>query len=487
MSDFELVAANAATEETQQARYRALNGKKMLFVSGNYLYPSIAGALCELLIELKSYGCHVTGVYQSGLKEDGYFETADARSVHDEKIFADFCGGEPKLAAQSVFDELCKLGIEGDFDGVYSPHESCQPILGRLNELMGIKGNTYRGYEMARDKYLTRKCLIDAGLNTAKAQQMWSVDDIEKAIDHVGFPMIIKPTVGMGSQGVYRADNEEQLRTQTARLFADIDNDWMLAASKLGEQAPVLAETFIEPIKYGGIVTEFDIDILFWEGEPVYANVVDNWEPEAPYFQDRGFNCPSITPAEVQKEMIDYCIACVKAFGFVRGNFHMECWNTKSGPILIECNPRVGGGSINAIHQNVYGQQPSVNMALAMMGVPINPPRSETPLSCYGFALIGAHKTGQLEQVNYLDDIKENEMVFSTINMKKAGDKVRGLDTGVPDWLAQVDMKTSPDNLDKMMKFMQETFDKTIAAASANTLSIPKRRKSSVDQAIAMQ
>ena len=64
MSDAELLAANAATEETQQARFRALKGKRMLFVAGSYIYPAIAGSLCELLLELKEYGCEITGVYQ---------------------------------------------------------------------------------------------------------------------------------------------------------------------------------------------------------------------------------------------------------------------------------------------------------------------------------------------------------------------------------------------------------------------------------------
>jgi hypothetical protein len=33
--------------------------------------------------------------------------------------------------------------------------------------------------------------------------------------------------------------------------------------------------------------------------------------------------------------------------GFKYGEFHMEAWYTKEkGPMLIECNPRVGGGPI---------------------------------------------------------------------------------------------------------------------------------------------
>lgn len=50
----------------------------------------------------------------------------------------------------------------------------------------------------------------------------------------------------------------------------------------------MLAETFIDPILFGGpdenlpIISEFDIDLLFWNGEAMYGNVVDNWLPDAP-------------------------------------------------------------------------------------------------------------------------------------------------------------------------------------------------------------
>ena len=44
-----------------------------------------------------------------------------------------------------------------------------------------------------------------AGLNTAIAVAIWSEEDCQKAADKVGFPMIIKPTSGGGSQGMLLA------------------------------------------------------------------------------------------------------------------------------------------------------------------------------------------------------------------------------------------------------------------------------------------
>lgn len=42
----------------------------------------------------------------------------------------------------------------------------------------------------------------------------------------------------------------------------------------------------------------------------------------------------------------------------------MEAWYTSKGPMLIECNPRVGGGLINDIHQAVYGVDMTVGLRL---------------------------------------------------------------------------------------------------------------------------
>lgn len=43
-----------------------------------------------------------------------------------------------------------------------------------------------------------------ANLNTAVAVAIWSEEDCDKAASKVGFPMIIKPTSGGGSQGMPR-------------------------------------------------------------------------------------------------------------------------------------------------------------------------------------------------------------------------------------------------------------------------------------------
>ena len=71
--------------------------------------------------------------------------------------------------------------------------------------------------------------------------------------------------------------------------------------------------------------------------------------------------------------------------------------------MLIECNPRVGGGLINDIHQAVWEVDMTTNFLLTMMDIPVNPPRLEHPKKCRVFYLLGAPKTGLLERVDFFE------------------------------------------------------------------------------------
>jgi hypothetical protein len=74
-----------------------------------------------------------------------------------------------------------------------------------------------------------------------------------------------------------------------------------------------VCETFITPQVFDDTVCEFDVDCLFFNGECVYSNVVDNWLPNPPYFMDKCGAAPSITDKKIQQELKDYAIAAVKA------------------------------------------------------------------------------------------------------------------------------------------------------------------------------
>eukprot|EP01134_Creolimax_fragrantissima_P006282 CFRG6282T1 len=477
---------NVATEAAQNERVAMLKGKILLFISGSTQYPSMAPSLQDSCRQFIEWGVTIYAVFEKDKTNDNYYEMAKAGKTYHHELFAHMMEDD---APNNVVAALNAAG-NPHIDGCWSPHESTQPIVGGVCDLLGLPGNPHSSYVMARDKFATRKALERAGLNTPASESIFTLADVDNAAKSVGFPMIIKPTSGGGSQGVYRVNDIDELKEKTQRLLKEASENWILSGNPgMKNTAPVLAETFIVPIVYGGDgdqpeISEFDCDILMWERKAVYSNVVDNWIPEAPYFQDRGFNCPSITPPNVQQQIKDYCAECVTALGFKQGNFHMEAWMTTSGPVLIECNPRVGGGSIFDLHLQVYGVDPSVNFFLSAMGIPINPPRSETPMATRLFYLVTAHKTGIFQDDTFLEKAKESKHITSAVYFKHKGDKVTGLDKGVPEWIGQLEMKGEAADVLGLCREMDDVVKEATEEAGRQTQGDvavkPNRRRSTL-------
>lgn len=84
-----------------------------------------------------------------------------------------------------------------------------------------------------------------------------------------------------------------------------------------GCEPSVLLEEFIDG-------DEFDVDVLLWEGKPVYVNVIDNWPCVGKGFLETGSNCPSVYPPDKCKQLEDYAVQCVQALEFSSGLFHVE-------------------------------------------------------------------------------------------------------------------------------------------------------------------
>lgn len=84
------------------------------------------------------------------------------------------------------------------------------------------------------------------------------VEDCDKAAEMVGFPMIVKPQMGAGSAGVYRATSVEDLKERVKLILSEVKESWDLQWNPgLANVAPAMVEQFLEG-------DEFDVDLLFW-------------------------------------------------------------------------------------------------------------------------------------------------------------------------------------------------------------------------------
>ena len=83
--------------------------------------------------------------------------------------------------------------------------------------------------------------------------QVYSEEQVQECIDKIGFPMIIKPTSGAGSMGVYKVSDPQELLQRVKQLLAEQQGDehsnsWVYQYDAgIQPEAPIVAETFVTP------------------------------------------------------------------------------------------------------------------------------------------------------------------------------------------------------------------------------------------------
>lgn len=222
---------------------------------------------------------------------------------------------DDQMAGENIAAAARASGIK--FTAVFSPYEHAMFLVGEVGEKLGLPCNSSLSYSYARDKRLAREVCHAKNVPAPMFKQISSLDDIEPVCKEFGFPIIVKPSSGASSEGVYKCNNIEEVRENCGKLMEDL---------KVGQYfkwnpgcAPcVLLEEYIDG-------DEFDVDVLLWEGKCVYTNVIDNWPCIGLGFLETGSNCPSVSPARHVQQLQDYAVDCVKALGFVSGLFHVEC------------------------------------------------------------------------------------------------------------------------------------------------------------------
>lgn len=423
--------------ETDKKRREACSNLNVLFLAMPGL-PGMSAGLYDKQVVCNTFS-QAYGVFSS--KEDALYKFCQERDgvepLFKQVLIADLSDMDVYVSAKNVKEAAEKAGIQ--FDAVFSPYENMMCVVGAVAEIMNLPGNPTAAYQTARHKHNAREALRKAGLATPESYLLTAASDIPGAIEKVGFPMIVKPLAGAGSQGVYIAHTKEDVEGTYAKLVAEITNNKFLAFNPGLGGIDVVCEEFL-------VGDEVDVDFLLTPGtsEPVYCRVSDDGPTTPPYFVENRENSPSILSQDAQQQLKDYALQVLKAFGFTIGCFHVECMWTKKGPRLIEVNPRMGGGPVPQFHMDVHGCDIYSEFYLALCNIPINPNVPDTRICTLVSYWIATPTTGVLEDLSYIDVIKAHPNYVSVAPNFQPGAKVKGVDKSIPDVLAAYMLKYPP-------------------------------------------
>jgi biotin carboxylase len=221
------------------------------------------------------------------------------------------------------------------------------PAAARACRALGLLSHPPEAADACRDKYRSRECLRQAGLNVPGFSRFLVDADPRRLLaDAVGLasPWVLKPLALSASRGVIRADTAAEFVRAFERIRA------LLSTPEVGvlrEETShfIQVESYVEgaEIAVEGIVDRERLRILaiFDKPDPLVG----------PFFEETIYVTPSRLAAETQQQVIQTLGRAVQALGLYHGPLHAELRINRKGVWVMEVAARpIGGLCSRALH-----------------------------------------------------------------------------------------------------------------------------------------
>lgn len=228
---------------------------------------------------------------------------------------------------------LRALHEQTPFTAVLSLTEQGLLPAARMAAELGIPGLPPDVVARTRDKAAMRAWLRDQGFSEVPAAIVRDAADIRGFADEHGYPVIVKPRHGQGSDHVACFRRAEEVVTPPA-----IADDYLAEAFLPGPEVSVEAHSCAGEHHVIAITAKLTND-----------------EDEANPFVEIGHLVPApLDPADTAA-VTAYVTGFLDAMGITDGPSHTELRLTPAGPAVVETHTRVGGDSIPTLVRQATG------------------------------------------------------------------------------------------------------------------------------------
>ncbi|MDE5868528.1 MAG: ATP-grasp domain-containing protein, partial [Anaeroplasmataceae bacterium] len=291
----------------------------MNFIFISPAFPTTYYRFCD---RLKRNGVNVLGIGDTPYQE-----------LKDEVKNA--CTEYYKVNSLESYDEVYRAVAffafkYGKIDYLESNNEYWLRQDAKLRTDFNIEGAKIDDVISFTSKSLMKDFYIQAGVPVARYAFCKSYEEDLKFVEEVGFPVIVKPNVGVGAAATYKIKNK-----------TDLKNFY-----QIGFQVPYIMEEFIEGniVSFDGIC-DSESNVVFCDNEVFPPSIMDivNENLEVSYYVNK----------EVPQDLLDAGKKVLKAFKIRRRYFHLEFFRLtkakkglgKAGDIVaLEVNMRPPGG-----------------------------------------------------------------------------------------------------------------------------------------------
>lgn len=269
-----------------------------------------------------------------------------------------------KLLAELVQARNLKL------DGCFSFWDDCLVLTALLCRELGLPCSPPAAMCLAKQKSRTQLHLLRCpgppwpatSLHAVACCPLESEADVERAIDQVPLPGVMKLEFGSGAVGVQLVKDGPQCHEHFSRILHDLQGEADHPGIGLGWGNAMLLMEFVEG-------TEHDVDLVVFGGRLLAAFVSDNGPTRLPGFTETAACMPTGLAPEQEAQLVQAAFRCCLSCGLLDGVFNVELKMTGAGPKLIEINPRMGGFYLRDWILEIYGVDLLLASAMVACGL----------------------------------------------------------------------------------------------------------------------
>lgn len=160
----------------------------------------------------------------------------------------------PPIYSDGYIDYLANYCLKYDIRAIVSLFDIDLPILSKHKckfEKNGIRVvvSDESVIEICNDKWKTYQFLVSHNIATPKTYL--SLNDVYEDIENLSFPLIVKPRWGMGSIGIYKADDMDELSIFYKKVMNEIKSSYLKYESERDIEQSVLIQQCISGAEYG--------------------------------------------------------------------------------------------------------------------------------------------------------------------------------------------------------------------------------------------
>lgn len=185
-----------------------------------------------------------------------------------------------------------------------------------------ILGTRAQDIDNAEDRAKFSQMLTNNGINQPEWSALTSMDDIDRFIERVGFPVLVRPSYVLSGAAMNVCSNEDELKR------------FLQLAANVSEDHPVVVSKFIEHAK------EIEMDAVAKNGEVIAYAISEHIEFAGVHSGDATIQFP---PQKLYVETVRRCKRVGRQIAkelHINGPFNIQFMARDNDILVIECNLR---------------------------------------------------------------------------------------------------------------------------------------------------